>query len=415
MTSHEQPPEADSCVVEAAHQRLFDAHELWHELADHYLEVRPFRRHLNSLIQELRNVSWLVQKEKSRFQDFDRWYLPWQDRAKQSTTMRWLTASRNRIVKQGDLNTFSSMMFRVQYSWLDDVVKEFPASASDSIEVALGVLLAHHPDSAEALITVRRTWKDYSLPSRELLGALADCWEQCAQLIALAHANSWPCTLEASSQFGCKWTGELHPPIVCFLERAMYYEKTINTATMQRLVPNFHSVSLDRSLMDAAKERYGDELKDMPEGGAIAKMDFFVERGKAIISSGEDLLMVVAYLKEERVLDIIGYVAVDRLSKFMIARQIKEHADEVSADGLIHSSETWLRAMRPGAEDEAPGEALSVVALQRNGQRKSVIAQYVRAADGSIIFDTEGQAGITYDGFLDSIRSLWSIDTWSDV
>ena len=52
---------------------LEEAHRLWHRAAESYEDPEEFRMQLNALIQALRNVTFVLQKEKLKIQDFDRW------------------------------------------------------------------------------------------------------------------------------------------------------------------------------------------------------------------------------------------------------------------------------------------------------------------------------------------------------
>ena len=70
-----------SCPIPAPHRRLLDAHERWDAVGENYMEPTAFRRNLNQLIPEPRNISWLVQETKESLAGFDYWYPQWQERA----------------------------------------------------------------------------------------------------------------------------------------------------------------------------------------------------------------------------------------------------------------------------------------------------------------------------------------------
>jgi hypothetical protein len=114
-----------SCPALAPHRRLLDAHEMWHVVAESYMDPVAFRRSLNALIPELRNISFLVQKLKSSYSRFDDWYTPWQQEVKDNRVMRWVVASRNRVVKEGDLDLMSRMSARHQLDWIAEEEIEF--------------------------------------------------------------------------------------------------------------------------------------------------------------------------------------------------------------------------------------------------------------------------------------------------
>jgi len=70
------------CPISNTHQRLRQAHILWHQAAENYQNVDVFLTNVNSLIQELRNISFILQTEKDKIPGFDAWYEPWRERLK---------------------------------------------------------------------------------------------------------------------------------------------------------------------------------------------------------------------------------------------------------------------------------------------------------------------------------------------
>ena len=78
-----EPADYSPCPIVHAHRRLLDCHELWHAAQENYMEPEAFRLNLNSLIQGLRSVTWLLQKQKAALPDFSQWYAKWQELARQ--------------------------------------------------------------------------------------------------------------------------------------------------------------------------------------------------------------------------------------------------------------------------------------------------------------------------------------------
>ncbi len=96
------------CPIPNTHDRLFELHYWWHEIARNYHEPTPFRYSLGAFLQAARNVTWILQKEKHAFKDFG-WYEEWVEKAKQDSLLRWLKETRNTLVKQQALQTESSL------------------------------------------------------------------------------------------------------------------------------------------------------------------------------------------------------------------------------------------------------------------------------------------------------------------
>ena len=63
--------------------------------------------HINASIQELRNITWLLQKNKRLYSDFDNWYSGKQKEMSLNPNLWWVVRSRNKIVKEEDLELYS--------------------------------------------------------------------------------------------------------------------------------------------------------------------------------------------------------------------------------------------------------------------------------------------------------------------
>lgn len=98
---------AQQCPMPGAHRRLMDCHVQWHRLHEDYFDPHGFRIMLNALVPNLRNVTWLLQKQKKDLAGFDQWYPRFQQQSGNSEIMRWVVKSRNRITKEADLELHS--------------------------------------------------------------------------------------------------------------------------------------------------------------------------------------------------------------------------------------------------------------------------------------------------------------------
>ncbi len=61
-----------------AEARLREVLKHWKDAASSYHEPEDFRISLNSCIQSLRNVTFILQKQKSEISNFENWYSKWQ-------------------------------------------------------------------------------------------------------------------------------------------------------------------------------------------------------------------------------------------------------------------------------------------------------------------------------------------------
>lgn len=191
--------EKNTCPFVAADQRLCDALIEWQDAKKHYFNPGAFRRSLNNCVQALRSVSWILQKSKSEFPGFPRWYQGWQDRMRADPVLKWLVDARNVIVKEGDLATHSKVRVAVVKSWFEPPSIEVEAPPFAKTESFARIVVKAAPEaffSDAGLLRVERRWVDSELPSHELLEALAHAFGVLSELLFDAHKSlslpEWP-------------------------------------------------------------------------------------------------------------------------------------------------------------------------------------------------------------------------------
>jgi hypothetical protein len=90
-------------------RRLNQVNVHWHEALSVYFEPDRFRIAMQNCITTARSVTFILQNHKRAIPCFDEWYAPWQSRFGADLIMRWAVQARNKIEKQGDLETLSQM------------------------------------------------------------------------------------------------------------------------------------------------------------------------------------------------------------------------------------------------------------------------------------------------------------------
>jgi hypothetical protein len=156
-----------------------------------YFEPSEFRISLNSFIQEARNVTFILQKNKKEIPGFDTWYAPWRKRLRADSVMKWAVDSRNRITKQGDLATESQSFITFTTDWTDQLTRRFKGEPEIPSTVLVNQVLKQIPSeliSEESLLCVERRWIDSALPGRELLGVTSHALLVLSDLLKDAHS-----------------------------------------------------------------------------------------------------------------------------------------------------------------------------------------------------------------------------------
>jgi hypothetical protein len=416
--------ESDDCPVASAHHRLRDVHAYWHATADNYMEPDAFRRSLNSTVQELRNISWLVQKKKSTLPGFDTWYKEWQEEVRTEPVMRWIVDSRNAIVKQGDLDLLSTMHVRYHIDWEASSEMEMEFRPGTPLKAAALAILHRLDNPSLGFITTKRRWTDYRLPGVELLDALATSYGRCFDLIETAHRAAGPdrCSIRLAT-LGCPHDEN---PAECMQNASSWTEASIDASTREFNRLRHYVVKSDERLREESIAHYGacDDLPKIPQrSDALGAVDVYIEMGRRILAVDSDLMMQVVYFRDGKVVHLEGGKPEDHLGKVLWADHLADKALNVDATSLLISADIWEAQVTNSELDGLPVrdrpdrlEALSVMAVSRNGRSSSKRLRYTRRPDGGADFGeliVESKVGRMH--YLEPLRMAWGLTEWRDV
>jgi hypothetical protein len=394
------------CPLPRTHARLGQAHRLWHESLIAYPNPDTFRSRLNSLIQETRNVTWILQYEKRVIPSFDEWYGEWQAQAGKDAVLRWLVDARNRVVKRGDLETKSTAIVKVLASYIDaNPVKVFEVPPHLGPQgVAARVKVSGMPDELRdaAVILVERRWVESTLSDWELLDALGYCYKNISLLIAQAHERIGVSMLSDDVETRSP-TGH---PVGSFIpgkQECMSTTPEMRTAALKLATGEFMTVETTtrdlRTLEETkaiASIRYGIEKQYdgvMGSDNVVDGAETFLETGKKILATDKrHVQMLFLFPKEGPPLTRM-VILEDRSEKFVFWQRIADEVKRKDIVALVSIAEVWtanLSDLQPGMKggEDVPnrGEGLQVVAADSTGRTRALTATFTRAADGSINF-----------------------------
>lgn len=400
-----------ACPCQDAHRRLMDVHEDIHRASESYFDAEEFRRFLNSAIQNSRGVSFLLQKRKSQWSNFDDWYSKWQEEARANEIMRWGVQSRNRIVKEEDLRTLSVAEVTYYGPRLregEDVINVPPSFTVDDMINVYKDLIARDRPAGPGTIRVSRKWFDDQLPKHELIAALRELYAGIATLIRVAHEQSG---IEA-----CELGGFKRPCVDastsdtprCFPLAPPSASIDVTTGKIYDVA--YGIIEMDEAAVQRSVERYGDPIAfdkgaidDVPARLAVSKM-FLEKDGYA----GSVLLF---YRGNEVVRGVPLRIPANQPRELMFEHAI-EMLGATTFDGVMFASEMWVTrldartgkprkrwasgsAKRSEFYDEDPlggrDEALVVYGLSKDGRART-IAELFRKTP----------AGYEYRPFIDS-------------
>jgi hypothetical protein len=166
-----------------------------HRAVDMYPDADEFCIGINILIQALRSVTWVMQKDLTHRDGFVAWCATWQDRMRQDAVPGWPVEARNRIEKEGDLDLRSTARVTLIASWLLAPYDEFdvpPLLPPHAIATVLAERDIPNELRETGVLKVERRWVIATLPDRELLDACGHVYSFLDARLGEAEENYWP-------------------------------------------------------------------------------------------------------------------------------------------------------------------------------------------------------------------------------
>lgn len=174
------------CPIPATHDRLFEIHHWWHEMARWYHEPEPFRYRLGAFIQAARSVTFMLQTEKAVFTEFG-WYEEWVSRAKEDQVLRWLNSARTDFVHRQALEPNSWVEVRCLGN-----PKNPHGPDDDPLRVMVSPFKCTHyymqmGPRTDHRHEYTRHWSMEGLEGREILEVCADVYDRLDDVVRDAH------------------------------------------------------------------------------------------------------------------------------------------------------------------------------------------------------------------------------------
>lgn len=429
----------NDCPAPKAHARLADCHTFWHRAFDEYHNPHGFRRELNVLLQALRNVTWVLQAEKSQINGFDEWYTTQQQSLRADRILRWVVEARNKIVKQGDLDACSVSTAEVKYahadyeieltngefaSWFDSRAGDAQVRLSPPPSVTMAkqrrVLMDRLPDRVikDGFIEFKRRWVDQSLPDIEILSACAHAFGRMAELLADLHKRE-----------GCAGSGyELGehsflphesdrsgiPPCMMapgfHVTRRRLRDGSLVVGGMRLLAPENTAEMEER-----VAKRYGlmpapDEIKDVTDLGR-----WCMSVARTVLVRDRNHVNIVILHRGLRPVGIEGLSFKDQSDKIVMGKELAEVVQRSGVDGIVMITDNWVAPLDrddegfpvPAREREDRTEALQVDAIDAAGHRLHLVSPYSRIKGKIILEDVVDMSDSTASPFLAPILKVW--------
>lgn len=419
------------CPIPKTHARLDQCHTMWHEALDAYSDPDLFTGNLNAVIQGLRNVTWVLQKELKHEEGFEEWYSEQQAEMGSDPRMKWLISARNRIEKQGDLDTKSTARVRVIASWLDGPAAEMDVDpTSEAHELARVVQVPGVPARVthEGVLEVERRWTLEELDEEEILDVLAHCFGVLRRVVIAAHER-WR-EGEGACELGADWICEGYPqaahpsgrvPCMIASRRSRTVRRDLSSGALVEVeIAPLHGPPISHEELLA---RYGPEFPagHRPrEEGVFGMAEVFHVAGRHFLVVDGHLETVAWLLKGGHPLRQIGLRPEDQREKYLAITSLAEQVDALGADEIVFTTEAW-EAEAVGPEDERaelrPGERedrteVMVTYAMRRGERARVWSSKINRTESGEIELGEIDFREEQVLFLVPIIKVW--EAWPD-
>jgi hypothetical protein len=394
-------PEACPCLD--AHRRLMDLHEDIHRAIENYFDENEFRRWLNSAIQNSRAVTFLLQKRKAKWSDFDDWYGEWQERARSNPVLSWGVTARNRIVKEEDLQTLSQAIVSIYDTHAlgyEDVFSVPPSAPPEAMIEAFIRVMARDGKPRKGWIRVVRRWTDDQLPDYELTGALREMYSAVAEVVELAHRAGGVdrCTAPPFSR-SCV-DASIDPELHCLGSNRVLPSMMLDVETGEVVTIQMISAQRDDEIGRIGVERYGmppsfstDPIVHVDERVALSRT--FIEKdGYAgpmlvLFGPGGSRMFPISFVdhepREAKIAAVVESVGAWQFTGAVFSSETwlgrtgsRGRLLNVSPSTLLASNTEFFSADRRRDREEA----LMVVGMSGDGRSRSVVIPFGRVLGG---------------------------------
>jgi hypothetical protein len=386
----------------------------------HYHNPIEFRTHIHSCIQELRNSTLILQKQKAIIPNFTDAYSPWQKWFSKNELFRWLNDARVQIVHKNDLNLNSRGSVYLNNNYLNtagqNVLDNFDPSISSQqiahLARAKVRLLTQSPK--DGMLRAVREWKSNELPSYEIVEALIKC--ATSLHISIGQVMSTTCGDKKDkfeeSILQCE---EIIDPALT-IQFILESDRSIliNLDSGEEMVFSHHEGSISKSDMNSASERYGDDnipksTERTPEG----QTEFYMSMAKIIFKKDGMHHPIVMLLHEGNLVRVLGIDMPDNSTKYLAWNNVADQVANDNADAIVFIGESWASTFVPGlpmrpADRIDRTEQLNVHYLDSCDNHVHLYAQIGRISGSPILGPTQQwPESLESCFFLNPIREQW--------
>lgn len=368
----------------------------------------------------------MLQSEKADLPKFDEWYSEWQERAKQDRLMKWLNDARVQVFHVAELKTRSFVHARLILSGpvaetKFDVPVEVPTTFIAAHLSLFGLPPVPQVLRENMILSVERQWMCEEVDDIELLDILAHCYTELVSLARVAH------NVSAVDLQSCQLTRSVHdgdayvdgrPPCMHPYDERRIVRIDLNDGEVLSLFRERRGAPTAEELR-AAATRYGfgktDQQKPPETLKEVCRTHAFMAR--KLLVKDRHLQRVIFLRTQDGSMEVREIHASSKAEKSVLIEMVAQRVDQVRADMLIDVGETWfstpeqLRAEHFINSNDALGrkEAISVTAVNKLGERCSLIIPFRRGIFGGIKLSDAEEYIDQGPGYLEPVYKVWGL------
>ncbi len=405
--------------------RIKTVENAWYLAAENYHIIDDFLMYINNAIQELRNITFIIQKNKFLKDDFEEWYEKKQNLMKKDKILKWLKDSRNRIVKQSDLKLFSVARLTIENWEAESIIDlEVPPLLSNKeiSHFALRLVKKETIDLANKtgglLLKIEREFIDSEYKDVEILSLISYGYISIKNIVLeflkSIDVGTKGFDFERDERITSMDVPEKNRTIwVDIRDGSIARQKKIR---INRLPEN----KINELISDNEQRKMKENFEKNKAGkGAFGLAKSHLEFAKSVLKKQEEgfLPMINYFNKKGDMVDVQYLAFQDRMQKYYMFNKAAQYAKSnkdiheisITVESWSVPTEKYQKLIEGKLSDFEKEEIIMVECLNRDGKYK-LLSSVLKRDDKKIDFvDLPGINKKGYPGSLFPFYKVWNI------
>ncbi|MDD2656861.1 MAG: hypothetical protein PHQ18_04855 [Patescibacteria group bacterium] len=414
------------CPMPDTHNRLNQAFSLFENILEDYQDILRFTSALNNLIQNLRNVTFVLQKELAHTDGFFDWYSKKQTEMQDDDVLKWLIKARNYVVKEGDLKKKSIARVRLKNHFDQDLLEMEldPSFSTEKIAKDFckqSTLKIQKNLEEQTIIEIERIWIIDEYPQAEIIDVLIYCLGVITNLVYLCHEE-----ILNTNFLICENNLYIDPlkDLMVTLHNKIRKGRITRINYKTREIYGDISEIINRpdtKTLKEAQKRYGDKQKYLlslmdksNKNIPFNNISYHIEMAKHLFNTDGYLVPMAFLYFPDRIPMHITLGLDDPAKKYLIFEKLSETVEETGCEAIIVVTESWMGTMPKKNEEYIPAyiqkkkEFIWIIGATPD-KKEEYKMEILRDKNGKIKLNKEEKLSSERNYSLDRIYKNWEI------